>query len=277
MVELVAEIGINHNASVEIAKKLIDVAASAGCHYVKFQKRDIDLVYTKEELDAPRKSPWGETNRDQKNALEFGWREYQEIGKHCKSRNIEWFASPWDLHSIQFLKGFFLQTRLLKIPSAMITDKEYLQACRDTHMPLIISTGMSTYEMIDECIEAVGQERIYCLMHCTSTYPSKPEELNLNCIRDYKIRYPWAKIGFSNHNPGIIYMPIAAALGAEMIEFHITLDRSMYGSDQAASIEPEGVHRLAKYIKGVSGAMGDGVKRVYESEIPIMKKLRRAI
>jgi len=168
-----------------------------------------------------------------------------------------------------------LQTKFLKVPSAMITDRKYLLACKAARIPLIISTGMSTYDMIDECIETIGQEQIYCIMHCTSTYPSKPEELNLNCIRDYKARYPWAKIGFSNHSPGVIYMPIAAALGAEMIEFHITLDRSMFGSDQAASIEPEGAYRLVKYLKGVSQAMGDGIKCIYESEVPIIKKLRR--
>jgi len=199
-----------------------------------------------------------------------------EINYHCISRSMNWFASPWDINSIQFLKQFSSETRFLKIPSALITDRKYLLTCKATGMPLIISTGMSTYDMIDECIETVGRDRIYCIMHCTSTYPSKPEELNLNCIRDYKARYPWTKIGFSNHNPGIIYMPIASALGAEMIEFHITLDRSMFGSDQAASIEPEGTYRLVKYLKGVSQAMGDGIKCIYESEVPIIKKLRRA-
>lgn len=272
MVELVAEIGINHNGSVAIAKTLIDVAYAAGCHYVKFQTRDVETVYTKEELDAPRESPWGKTNRDQKKGLEFSKRQYDEISEYCEGR-IGWFSSPWDLKSLEFLE-FQKNCAFIKIPSALITNYSMLDAAVKSEKPVIISTGMSTMTEIDNAVKKLGPS-LYCIMHCTSTYPSRPEELNLNMIRTLKEKYLGKKIGFSNHSPGIIYMPVAVALGAEMIEFHITLDRTIYGSDQASSIEPEGVHKLTKYIQGVNRAMGDGVKKVYESEIPILKKLRR--
>lgn len=272
MVSLVAEIGINHNGSVAIAKTLIDVAYAAGCHYVKLQKRDVETVYTKEELDAPRESPWGKTNREQKFGLEFQKREYDEISSYCKGR-VGWFASPWDLKSMEFLSKYD-DCAFIKIPSALITNYTILDAAIKTEKPIIISTGMSTMQEIDNAVKLLGNS-LYCLMHCTSTYPSKPEELNLNVIKTLKENYPKVKIGFSNHSPGIVYMPVAVGLGAEMVEFHITMDRTMYGSDQASSIEPEGVHHVAKYIQGVTRAMGDGVKRVYESEIPIIKKLRR--
>jgi N-acetylneuraminate synthase len=272
MVELVYEIGINASGSIELAKKMIDVAYSAGAHYVKLQKRNVEVVYTKEELDAPRESPWGKTNREQKFGLEFTEGEYDEISQYCKGR-IGWFASPWDLDSVEFLRKY-KDCVFIKIPSALITNYSILDAAIKTEKPVIISTGMSTMQEIDNAVKTLGPS-LYCIMHCTSTYPSKPEELNLNMIRTLKDMYPKKKIGFSNHNPGIIYMPVAAALGAEMIEFHGTLERSSYGSDQSSSIEPEGVHKLAKYIKGVTLAMGDGVKKVYDSEIPIIKKLRR--
>jgi N-acetylneuraminate synthase len=274
MTEVVAEIGINHNGDIELAKRMIDVAVAAGCDYVKFQKRTIDLVYTKEELLAPRQSPWGTTNGDQKRGLEFNGDQYEELDLYCFGKGIAWFASPWDLESLQFLARFD-GCDFIKIPSALLTNEELLEACLDVDKQVILSSGMSDIPMIDNAVRILGKEKIYCIMHCTSTYPSKPEELNLKCIPDFKKRYPWAKIGFSNHNPGIIYMPIAVALGAEMIEYHITLDRSSYGSDQAASIEPEGTFKLVKYIRGVEKAMGDGVKRIIDSEIPIMKKLRR--
>jgi N-acetylneuraminate synthase len=272
--EIVVEIGINANGDVNLAKKLIDAACVAGCDYVKFQKRTIELVYTKEELDFKRDSPWGTTTREQKEGLEFGVEDYREIDEYCHRRGISWFGSPWDLDSLDLLAGFD-SCRFIKIPSALITDGAMLGACRPINKPVILSTGMSTVDMVDRAIKILGQDKIYCIMQCTSTYPSKPEELNLNCIRMLKARYPWAKIGFSNHNPGIIFMPIAVALGAEMIEFHITLDRSSYGSDQAASIEPEGTFKLVKYIRGTEQAMGDGIKKIYDSEIPILKKLRR--
>ena len=274
MTEIIAEIGINHNGNIEIAKKLIDVAHASGCNYVKFQKRNIDLVYSKAELDTPRESPWGTTTRDQKYGLEFFRDHYQIIDSYCHRKGIWWFASPWDEDSVLFLNQF-KDCQFIKIPSALITNDSILEESRDTGKPIILSTGMSTLDMVDHAIDVVGKDKIYCIMHCTSTYPSKPEELNLRCITTLREKYPWAKIGFSNHNPGIIFMPIAVALGAEMIEFHITLDRSIYGSDQSASIEPEGTFKLVKHIRNVGLAMGDGVKKIYDSEIPIIKKLRK--
>jgi len=271
-VELIYEVGINANGDLALAKKLIDVAYSAGCQYVKFQKRNIDLVYTKEELDKPRESQWGTTTREQKEGLEFSFDEYVEIKKYCKGK-IGWFASPWDLESLTQL--YALGSEYIKIPSALITNETLLHQCKLHNTPVILSTGMSTMAMIDRAVKILGKDKIYCIMACTSTYPSKPEELNLNFIKTLKEVYPWAKIGFSNHSPGVIYMAIAAALGAEVIEFHGTLDRSLPGSDQASSIEPEGVYKLSKWVKGIELAMGDGVKKIYDSELPIMAKLRR--
>jgi len=273
MIETVAEIGINHNGDLEIVQKLIDVAVVAGLDYVKFQKRTIDLVYTKEELSAPRESPWGTTFREQKEGLEFDIDDYMEIDIYCKKKGIQWFASPWDHESVEFLESFDIP--FIKVPSALITNKFLLESIAKTDMPIILSTGMSTLEMVDKAIGLLGRDQIYCIMHCTSTYPSAPEEQNLKCILTLKDRYPWAKIGFSNHSPGLPYMVAGAALGAEMIEFHVTLDRSMYGSDQASSIEPEGIFHLKKWINGLEKAMGDGQKRIYPSEEPILKKLRR--
>jgi len=264
----------NHNGDIELAKRLIDVAVASGCDYVKFQKRNVDLVYTKEELDAKRESPFGTTNGDLKRGLEFNEEQYEEIDLYCFSKGIGWFASPWDLDSLKFLSRFDY-SKFIKIPSPLLTNERLLKACRDINKKVILSSGMSNIDMIDNAVRILGKEKIYCIMHCTSTYPSKPEELNLNCIIDFKQRYGWTKVGFSNHNPGIIFMPIAVALGAEVIEFHITLDRSSWGSDQAASIESEGVFRLVKHIKNTDKAMGDGIKKIFDSELPIMKKLRR--
>ena len=272
MTEIIAEIGINANGSIEIARQMIDIAISSGCHYVKFQKRDIDLVYTKEELETPRKSIWGTTTREQKQGLEFGLPEYEAIDQYCKERGIKWFLSVWDINSLKFA-GLF-DSPFIKIPSALITNKKLLEASKIFNKPIILSTGMSTFEMIDNAVDILGKKRIYCIMHCTSTYPSKPEEMNIKCIAAMKKRYPWTKIGFSNHNQGLTFMVAAASLGAEMIEFHITLDRAMPGSDQAASIEPEGVHRLCKWIRNLDIAQGDGIKRIYDSELPIIRKLR---
>ena len=270
--EVIYEAGINHNGDIELAKRMIDVAYAAGCSHVKFQKRDVDLVYSKEELDKPRESPWGTTTRQQKKGLEFGVSEYASIDLHCNGK-LKWFASPWDMNSLYFLKQFGRD--LIKIPSALITDIKLLAACRDMRIKVILSTGMSTLGQVDDAIDVIGQENIYCLMHCTSTYPSKPEEINARCILTLKERYPWAKIGFSNHYPGLMAMTLAVAYGAEMIEFHGTLDRSSYGSDQAASIEPRGVFELMERLRLVEQMKGDGVKKVYDSELPIMAKLRR--
>lgn len=272
--EIVGEIGINHNGDIAEARKLISVAKMGGCHYVKFQKRDIDLVYTKEELDAPRESPWGTTNREQKEGLEFDRYQYNLIDDFCKDTGIVWFASVWDVNSFELMESYDY-CPFIKIPSALITNRELLEAVRTTSKEIIISTGMSNIDIVDEAIDILGKDKIYCIMHCTSTYPAASEELNLNCIRTYKTKYPWTKIGFSNHSQGLIFMPIAIALGAEMIEFHITLNRASYGSDQAASIEPEGIRHLNKWARSIPGAMGDGVKRIYKSEEPIIRKLRR--
>ena len=271
MIELVAEIGINAGENINTAKKLIDVAVAGGCQYVKFQKRDINLVYTPEELTAPRPSPFGKTNGDLKRGLEFGKFEYDEIDRYCHQRGIGWFASAWDLNSVKFLNQY-PRCVFHKIASPMLTNMKYLEECVVSGKQTILSTGMSTELEIIKAVNSLG-DTLYAILHCTSTYPSKPEELNLNYIK--ALKWTGVKVGFSNHSPGLIYMPIAVALGAQMIEFHITLDRSSWGSDQASSIEPEGVMRLAKYIKGVELALGDGKKTVYPSEIPIMVKLRR--
>jgi N-acetylneuraminate synthase len=282
--EIIAEIGINHNGDVKLAKQMIDVAAASGCDYVKFQKRTVSEVYTDEELDAPRESPWGTTNREQKFGLEFSMDEYRQINTYCAGK-IKWFASPWDHMSVGFLHNF--KPPFMKIASASLTDKDVLQNCVTYNYPVILSTGMSTLEELDAAIKIVGEERVHCIMHCTSTYPTKTEEMNLLCIpvlqKRYNLlcipvlqkRYPWATIGFSNHHPGIVFMPAAVALGAKMVEFHITMDKTMYGSDQAASFNPEGVFKAVKYMREVEKSLGDGIKRVFDSEIPIREKLRR--
>lgn len=272
MVEIIAEIGINANGNIDIAKKLIGVAYVAGCDYVKFQKRTLEACYTKEELDTPRISPWGTTTRDQKIGIEFKISEYKEINEYCKNR-IPWFASPWDTKSIFLINQ--LGSKFIKVPSALLTNDKYLEIVSRHDLPVILSTGMSTFRMIDHAIEILGKDRIYAILHCTSTYPSLPEEQNLRCINVMKIRYPWTKIGFSNHFPGIPFMAAAVGLGAEMIEFHITLDRTMYGSDQASSLEPHAVFKVVKYIRGIEKAIGDGEKVIYDSELPIIAKLRR--
>ena len=272
LIEIIGEIGINHNGDLEIAKKLITIAAAAGMDYVKLQKRTIDAVYSKEELDKPRDSPWGTTTREQKEGLEFNFSDYTEINTHCNALSIPWFASPWDIESIHFLNYFKMP--FLKIPSALITDVKFLEVCKATPFPFILSTGMSTEDMIAGAVDVLGIDRIYCIMHCTSTYPSKEKEQNIEYINVLKDRYPKVKIGFSNHSPGLLSMIAAMANGAEMIEMHITLDRSMYGSDQPASIEPSGIFKFCKYARDIENIMGDGVKQIYPSEVPIIKKLR---
>jgi N-acetylneuraminate synthase len=269
--EIIAEIGINHNGDLNIAKRLIDVAAFAGCKYVKFQKRTVEDVYSKAELDKPRESPFGKTTREQKHGIEFGLEEYQEIDRYCRGK-ILWFASPWDVKSLDFLMQF--NPPVIKVASAMLTNKPLLGAIVDYNMPVILSTGMSTLQQINEAVATIGKEKIRGLLHCTSTYPTRTEEMNLRCIQWLKRHFPWAKIGFSNHHPGIVFMPAAVALGAEIVEFHVTLDKTMYGSDQAASFNPEGVIKACKYMRAVYAALGDGKKRIYDSEKPIIEKLR---
>ena len=280
MVKIIAEIGINANGSVDIAKELIDVAADAGCDYVKFQKRDIDLVYTKEELDAPRESPWGKTNRDQKRGLEFGIDEFNQIDVHCARRNIGWFVSPWDVNSVDFIQTHFPHVPYHKVASALLTNRSLLEKLAGTGKPIILSTGMSTETQIKQACDVLGSS-LSVLMHCTSTYPTKPEEMNLSFIRKLVDERDASSrsysIGFSNHYSGLLWVPLAIAMGAEMLEFHITLDRTMYGSDQAASIEPEGVTKLVEHARLAEIMLGSGQKRVYDSELPIIKKLRRTI
>jgi len=268
----VAEIGINSNGDMATAFKLIEAAKEAGCDFVKFQKRDIDLVYTKEELDKPRKSPWGTTNREQKNGLEFSKQDYSDITKYCSVEDIGWFASPWDVNSVEFLTLF--RQPYIKIASALMTDFELLEKVKKTNIPVIVSTGMTTQEELNRVLRYLGDQVEYILA-CTSTYPTPPEEMNLNFITRLKEDYPSYKIGFSNHSPGIMFMAAAVALGAEMIEFHITLDRTMYGSDQASSIEPEGVRKVVKYIRNLEIAMGTGDWTIFPGEVPIREKLRK--
>lgn len=273
MVDVIYELGINHNGDLKLAKKMIDVAHAAGCRYVKFQKRNVDLVYSKEELDTPRESPWGKTTREQKLGLEFNFDDYKEIDAYCKEK-VKWFASPWDLDSVAFLTQF-RDTPYIKVPSALITNGPFLEACRSTGKPVILSTGMSTPIIIDNAISTVGEKNVHCIMHCTSTYPTDPAEINMKYISVLKEKYPWAKIGFSNHYPGLTAMEGAVFYGAEVLEFHGTLDRAMYGSDQAASIEPRGVFELMERLYIIEQMIGNGFKGIFDREMPILAKLRR--
>ena len=269
---IVAEIGINHQGSVEKAKKLIDVAIDAGCDFVKFQKRTVNEVYSEEELARPRESPFGNTNGDLKYGLEFSWQEYREIDRHCVNNDIEWTASPWDVDSVWFLDGFGVP--YIKVASACITDMKLLKAINNTGRPVVISTGMSSEKQIEDALSIFTHDRI-TILACVSTYPTNIWEVNLARIDTLKNLYPRLKIGFSNHSPGIWSSLCAVAMGAEMLEIHITLDRSSWGSDQAASIEPHGLKKLVSEIRDFEEALGDGSIEMLESERPIMEKLRR--
>lgn len=268
---VIAELGINHNGDINIAKKLIDIAVEAGCNAVKFQKRTIEIVYSTEELARPRESPFGTTNSDLKYALEFGQEEYEEIDRHCKKKNIPWLASCWDEPSVDFIDQF--NPPCYKIASASLTDDNLLGYIRKKGKPVLLSTGMSTLEQIDQAVVVLGKNDLV-ILHSCSTYPAYYEELNLRVIPMLRERYG-IPIGYSGHETGLPSSVAAVALGACVVERHITLDRSMWGSDQAASLEPNGIHRLIRDIRLVETAMGDGVKRVIEREVPIMKKLRR--
>jgi len=268
---IVAEVGINHNGDLELAKKLIKAVADSGCEAVKFQKRTVDVVYTPEELAKPRESPFGMNNGDLKRGLEFGYDEYVEIDRYCRSIGIMWFASCWDEESVDFIAQF--NPIVYKIASASLTDDNLLHYHRGKGKPIILSTGMSTLEEVDHAVEVLGREDLV-LLHCTSAYPSKVEELNLRAISTLARRYD-IPVGYSGHEVGLYTSLAAVVLGACYLERHITLDRAMWGSDQAASVEPQGFVRLVKDIRAVEKAMGDGIKRVYESELPIMNKLRR--
>ena len=268
---IVAEIGINHNGDLELAKRLIDAAASNGCNAVKFQKRTVEVVYSPEELTRPRESLFGSTNGDLKRGLEFGQAEYEEIDHYCREKGILWYASCWDEGSVDFIEQFTPPCH--KIASASLTDDNLLRHHRYCGRPIILSTGMSTLEQIDHAVDVLGTDDLI-ILHCTSTYPSQIEELNLRTIQTLRERYD-VPVGYSGHEVGLAPSVAAAALGACMIERHITLDRAMWGSDQAASVESQGFWRLIKDIRAVEKALGDGVKRVWPSEVPVMNKLRR--
>jgi N-acetylneuraminate synthase len=268
---VIAEIGINHNGDIDLAKQLINVAIGAGCNAVKFQKRTIDVVYTAEELAKPRENPFGPTNGDLKRGLEFEVEEYREIDRYCKEVKIDWFASCWDEASVDFIAQF--DVPCFKIASASLTDDKLLRHTRDIGKPIILSTGMSTIEEIDHAVEVLGKKDLL-LMHACSTYPAYYEELNLRVIDTLTDRYGML-VGYSGHETGLPSSVAARVMGACMIERHITLDRSMWGSDHAASLEPNGITRLVRDIRLIEKSMGDGVKRVLEREQPIIKKLRR--
>ncbi len=268
---IVAEIGINHNGSVNLAKKLIDIAVMADCDAVKFQKRTIDVVYTQEELALPRPSVFGETNGDLKRGLEFGYEEYAEIDRYCKQKGIMWFASCWDEESVDFIDQF--DPPCYKVSSASITDDALLKHTKSKGKPILISTGMSTLEEIDHAIEILGEDNTI-IYHCTSTYPTENNEINLACIQTLNNRYN-CPIGYSGHERGITPSILSVVYGAVSVERHITTDRALWGSDQAASLEPSGLFRMVRDIRNIPVIAGNGEKIVYDSEKPIIKKLRR--
>lgn len=268
---VVGEIGINHNGDLGLARRLIDVAAIAGADAVKFQKRTVDVVYSAEELARPRENPFGATNGDLKRGLEFGVDQYQVIDRYCKDKNVDWFASCWDEASVDFMEQF--APPAYKIASASMTDDNLLRHHRRTGRPLIVSTGMSTLAQIDHAVEVLGKDQLV-LLHTISTYPAKVSELNLRMIPVLRDRYG-VPVGYSGHEVGLASSFAAVALGACMIERHITLDRAMWGTDQAASVEPQGLMKLVRDIRVIEESLGDGVKKVTAEEVPIMKKLRR--
>ena len=273
-VYVVAEVGLNHNGSLDIAKKLIDAAKHSGVDAVKFQKRTPELCVPVDQRSQMRETPWGYiTYLDYRYKVEFGKEEYAEIDRYCKEVGIDWFASPWDEPSVEFLEQF--DPVCQKIPSAALTDAGLLQKLKSTRRPLILSTGMSTMDQIHKSVSLMDLDHLI-ICHTTSTYPCDPTEINLHMVETLRREFP-CPIGYSGHEVGLIPSVVAVGLGACMVERHITLDRAMWGSDQAASVEPGGFERLVKYIRVTEQAMGDGVKRVYDSEIPVMKKLRRVM
>jgi N-acetylneuraminate synthase len=272
---IIAEIGINHNGNLDIAKQLIDVAVSAGANAVKFQKRTLEKVYTKELLDSPRESPWGKTQRAQKEGLEFGLDQYREIDAYCAGKHIEWFASAWDIDSQKFLRGFNLKHN--KIASAMIVYEDLLEEVASERKHTFISTGMSTTREVDRAVEIFREARCpFELMHCVSTYPMNDGDANLRRILTLRERYK-CDVGYSGHEVGLTISYAAAAMGITSLERHITLDRAMYGSDQAASIEPDGFRKLVRAIRTIETAMGDGAIDIQAKEVPVAVKLRSHI
>tara|TARA_Y100000996_G_C22506481_1_gene636630 strand:+ start:593 stop:1426 length:834 start_codon:yes stop_codon:yes gene_type:complete len=271
-ITFVAEIGINHNGDMKICKKLIDLAAEAGCDAVKFQKRDLNTVYSEKFLDSFRESPWGKTQREQKMGLEFNKSEYEDIDKYCKVKKINWFASAWDLKSQTFLKQF--NCKYNKIASAMLVNLDLLKMVSKEKKHTFISTGLSSIEDIEKAVKIFRENNCpFELMHCVSTYPMKVSDANLKTIVTLREKFK-CKVGYSGHETGLTVSLAAAALGASSIERHITLDRAMYGSDQAASLSPPGLKKLVPEVRKIELALGDGVKRILDEEIPIAKKLR---
>ena len=268
---VVAEIGINHNGDVEIAKQLISLAVGSGCNAVKFQKRTIDIVYSSEELARPRESPFGNTNGDLKRALEFGEPQYRQIAEYCRAVGMCWFASCWDDPSVDFIDRF--NVPCYKIASASLTDDALLRHTRSKGKPLILSTGMSTLAQIDHAVEVLGTQDLV-LLHACSAYPAPYRELNLRSIPALRSRYG-VPVGYSGHETGLASSVAAVAMGACVVERHITLDRAMWGSDQAASLGPSGVTRLIRDIRMIEESFGDGSKKITPSELPVMAKLRR--
>jgi N-acetylneuraminate synthase len=269
---IVAEIGINHNGNLENALKMIDVAKTNNINAVKFQKRTPELCVPAEQRNQMRETPWGYINYfEYRKKVEFGREEYDKIDAYCREKGITWFASVWDEPSVDFLEVY--HPVAYKIPSASLTDHTLLKKLRSTKRPLILSTGMSSMEQIRKAVKLLGTEDLI-LTHTTSTYPCEPEELNLNMIGTLKKEFP-CPVGYSGHEVGLVTSVVAVGLGACLVERHITLDRAMWGSDQAASVEPGGIERLVKYIRVTEKALGDGVKRVYDSEKSSLKKLRR--
>ena len=270
---IIAEIGINHNGDLDIARKMIEAAVHAGADAVKFQKRTPEVCTPLEQQKQMRDTPWGYiTYLDYRYKVEFGLEEYKEIDKLCKKLGIDWMVSVWDEPSVDFMEQF--ETPAYKVPSASLTDRALLKYARKTGKPLIISTGMSTMDEITRGVDAVGLDNLI-IMHCTSAYPCEPEELNLRMIETLRQQFPNNPIGYSGHEVGLVPSAVAVALGACVVERHFTLDRAMWGGDQAASVEPGGFEKLVKYIRVTEAGLGDGVKKVYASEMNSLKKLRR--
>ena len=270
---IVAEVGINHNGDMSICKKLINVAVESGCDGVKFQKRDLDLVYTQEFLSSPRESPWGTTQREQKSGLEFDLDDYKEIDQYCKEKGIEWFASAWDLNSQKFLQQF--DCKYNKVASAMIVYEDLLRVIAKEGKHTFISTGMTTYDDIQAAVDIFREaDCSFELMHTVSTYPMKDEDANLNMIKTLRKNFD-CNVGYSGHEVGLAVSYAAVALNITSLERHITLDRAMYGSDQSASVEPSGFKQLVGAVRKIELAMGDGIKKTIEAEAPIAANLRQ--
>jgi N-acetylneuraminate synthase len=272
MTYIIAEIGINHNGDLDLAKELIDIASKTGCNAVKFQKRNINEVYTTEELDKHRESPWGTTNREQKEGLELSINQYKELESYTNEKGLDFIVSCWDISSVDDIENN-LSIKYHKVASALLTDRDFLEKLKLTGKKIILSTGMSTDEQIRKAVSILGQDNIEYILACTSTYPTKTEEINLRYIDTLKKDFDNIKVGFSNHYSGGIACYGAVARGAECVEFHITKDRTMYGSDQSASIEHVDV--VVDGIRRLESMVGDGIKVVYEDEKPIAEKLRK--